>query len=306
MTNFLLYATTVLIWGSTWLAIEFQLGDVAPEASVFYRFALSAVIMWAYCLIARIPMRFSGVNHGFMVLLGLGVFSVNYLMMYFAQKHLTSAMASIAFSTMLLMNIVNTRLFFGNKIEPRTYIGAFIGVFGIVALFWDDLVNMSLNDGSLIGLALVLGGTLVASLGNMVSIRNSNNNLNVFAVNAWAMTYGCIALFVFALFRGTPFSFSTEPGYVISLLYLALFGTVIAFASYFVLLKNIGAEKASYAVVLFPLVAVILSSLFEGFVWTTPIFIGFAMVLLGNLIVLSPTKRIRSMIGRALRSPGIP
>lgn len=306
MKNALLYAVTVLIWGSTWLAIEFQLGTVAPEASVLYRFTLAAALMWTYCLVARVPLRFSLANHGFMLLLGLGVFSINYLMMYFAQQYLTSAMTSIAFSTMLLMNIINTRLFFGKEIERRTYVGACIGVLGIVALFWDDLRVMNLGDGSLLGLALVLIGTLIASFGNMVSVRNSNEGMNVFAVNAWAMSYGCLVLFVFALFRQVPFTFSMEPGYVISLLYLAVFGTVIAFASYFVLLKNIGPEKASYAVVLFPLVAVTLSSFFEGFVWTLPIVIGFAMVLIGNIIVLTPADKFAKILGRALRSPGIP
>lgn len=306
MSNQLLYALTVLIWGSTWLAIEFQLGTVAPEASVLYRFVIAALLMWLYCGLKRIPLKFSLINHGFLLLLGLGVFSVNYLMMYFAQEHLTSAMTSIAFSTMLLMNIVNTRLFFGKRIEPRTYVGAGLGVLGIVALFWDDLSGVQLNDGALLGLGLVLFGTLIASLGNMVSVRNSNNNLNVFAVNAWAMSYGCVVLLAVALIRDVPFTFSTEPSYVLSLLYLALFGTVIAFASYFVLLKNIGPEKASYAVVLFPLVAVTLSSFFEGFVWTKPIVLGFSMVIIGNIIVLTPPEKIAKITGRALRSAGIP
>ena len=296
--NFFLYCLTVLIWGSTWLAIELQLGAVAPEVSVFYRFALAAIIMWLYCLWARLPLSFSWVNHGFLVLLGLGVFSVNYLMMYFAQQTITSAMASIAFSTLLLMNIVLTRLFFGKEIETRTYLGAVIGVGGIVALFWEDLRSTNFSEGSVLGLTLILIGTLIASLGNMVSVRNSNQQLNIFSVNAWAMTYGSIVLFLVAVVRGASFTFSTELSYVFSLLYLVVFGTVIAFASYFVLLKNIGPEKASYAVVLFPLVAVVLSSVFEGFVWTRPIMIGFAMVLLGNFIVLTPAKTIARFTGK--------
>ena len=153
-------------------------------------------------------------------------------MMYFAQQTLTSAMTSIAFSTMLLMNIINTRLFFGKRIEPRTYFGACLGVLGVVALFWDDLQAMQLGDGAIegftSGLALVLTGTLIASLGNMVSVRNSNHQLNIFAANAWGMTYGCLVLLVFALARGVPFTFSLEASYLISLFYLALFGTVIA------------------------------------------------------------------------------
>lgn len=306
MRNILLYTLTILIWGSTWLAIEFQLGDVAPEISLIYRFALAALLMWGYCWWANIPCSFSTRDHGFILLLALGCFSINYVFMYLAQEHLTSAMTSIAFSTMLLMNIANTRLFFGKKIEPRTYIGAIIGVLGIALLFWDDLSGETYNQSSLLGLIFVLTGTLIASFGNMASVRNSNNELNVFAVNAWGMTYGCLALLLFALARGAEFTFNYAPSYVISLLYLSVFGTVIAFGSYFVLLKNIGAEKASYAVVLFPLVAVILSSIFENFSWTPPVIAGFCMVLLGNIIVLTPAETIAKLTGKTLRSAGIP
>ncbi|MEM7358504.1 MAG: EamA family transporter [Pseudomonadota bacterium] len=292
MKNSLLYIVTVLIWGSTWLAIEFQLGEVAVEVSIFYRFAIAALIMWAYCLWKRVPLRFSLRNHGFILLLALGNFSINYMLMYLAQEHLTSAMTSIAFSTMLLMNIINTRLFFGKRIEPRTYVGACIGVLGIVVLFWNDLQSTNLSASGVLGLMLVLSGTLVASFGNMVSVRNSNNGLNILAVNAWGMLYGSAALAMFAIYQGSEFTISSQPSYIISLLYLAIFGTVIAFATYFVLLRDIGPEKASYVIVFFPIVAVFLSSLFEGFVLTNNIFIGFLMVLLGNLILLTPTEKI--------------
>jgi drug/metabolite transporter (DMT)-like permease len=298
MKNFLLYIITVLIWGSTWLAIEFQLGEVAVEVSVFYRFAIAALIMWAYCLLGGISMTFSARNHLFIVLLAFGNFSVNYMFMYWAQEDLTSAMTSIAFSTMLLMNIINTRLCFGVQIEKRTYIGACLGVAGIIALFWDDLSGSGLGDASLRGLALALTGTLIASYGNMASVRNSRHGLNIFAVNAWGMLYGSIVLVLFALFNGAEFTFSTEPSYIASLFFLAVFGTVIAFANYFVLLKNLGAEKASYAVVLFPVVAVCLSSVFEGFVWTDNVIIGFVMVLLGNFIVLTPADKLARLTGR--------
>lgn len=294
--NAFLYLLTVLIWGTTWFAIEFQLGEVPAEVSVLYRFAIAAALMWGYCLFARIPMRFSLKNHFFILLLALGNFSVNYVLMYLAQEHLTSAMTSIAFSTMLLMNIINTRLFFGTKIAPRTFFGALLGVAGIAALFWDDLSQTDLASYRLAGLALVLAGTLTASFGNMVSVRNSNHGLNIFAVNAWGMLYGCVALSMFALIQDVEFTFSTRPSYVISLLYLSVFGTVIAFASYFVLLKNIGPERASYAIVLFPLVAVTLSSFFEGFIWTDNVVLGFVMVLFGNIVVLTSADRLHRIL----------
>jgi len=301
MKNTLLYIATVLIWGSTWLAIEFQLGEVDVPASVAYRFMISAVLMWAYCLWARVPMNFSARNHFFILVLAIFNFSINYAVIYSSQKYLSSAMTSIAFSTMLLMNIINTRIFFGTKIAPKTILGALFGILGIVALFWDDLSAANQESNSLLGLGLVLTAALIASLGNMASVRNSKANMNIFAVNAWGMLYGAIILSIIVLVSDAQFGFSMQPSYIASLLYLAIFGTVIAFATYYVLLNNLGPERASYVIVLFPVVAVVLSSLFEEFAWTENTFIGFALVLLGNAIILTPNNSLERL---RLKRPG--
>jgi len=257
MKNTLLYIATVLIWGSTWLAIEYQLGEVPIVVSVFYRFAIAALIMWGYCLIAKTPLYFSMRNHFFILVLAFFNFGMNYVVIYYSQKYLTSAMTSIAFSTMLLMNIVNTRLFFGIKIKVRVYVGALLGILGIAALFWEDLSATKIGNESLFGLGLVI-----------------------------------LAAFIASPFSNDEFVFSYQPAYIWSLLYLAVFGTVIAFATYYVLLNNIGPEKASYVIVLFPVVAVGLSSAFEGFTWTQSTLLGFTLVLLGNAIVLTPVEKI--------------
>ncbi len=303
MKNIILYVITVFIWGSTWLAIEYQLGSVAVEVSLAYRFGLAALIMWVFCMWKKVPMKFSKSNHFYTLLLALGNFSMNYVILYWAQNYLTSAMTSIAFSTLLLMNIVNTRLFFGKPIALRIYLGSILGVLGIVALFWNDLMVMNAGSESLWGLALALMGTVVASLGNMVSVRNSNAGMNIFATNAWGMLYGSIGLVIFALINDAEFTFSFEVGYVVSLIYLAVFGSVIAFGSYFVLLKNLGPEKASYIIVMFPIVAVILGGIFEGFEWTANVFIGFVLVLSGNAIVLTSKEKVQRFLNR-LRSKG--
>lgn len=235
-------------------------------------------------------MYFSARDHFFILVLAMFNFSINYAVIYSSQQYLSSAMTSIAFSTMLLMNIINTRIFFGTKIAPKTYVGALFGILGLVALFWDDLSASGDGSNSILGLTLVMTAALIASLGNMTSVRNSKASMNIFAVNAWGMLYGTIILCAVVIFSGAEFGFSTQPSYVISLLYLAVFGTVIAFATYYVLLNDMGPEKASYVIVLFPVVAVMLSSLFEDFTWTTNTFIGFALVLLGNAIILTPKK----------------
>ncbi|MDX1536949.1 DMT family transporter [Arsukibacterium sp.] len=296
MKNALLYLVTVLIWGSTWFAIEFQLGEVAVEVSLTYRFVLSALLMWLFCWWRRLPMRFSAKDHGFIALLALFNFALNYILIYQAQQYLTSAMTAIAFTTMLLMNIINTRLFFGKPVAKRIYFGALMGIAGIVVLFYPDLDGLDFTNASLIGLVLVLGSALSASLGNMASVRNSRAGLPITQVNAWGMLYGAVGLTALVLISGTPFTFSTSPAFIISLLYLAVFGSVIAFATYFALLKGMGPEKASYTIVLFPLVAVLLSTMFEDFVWSSYTFSGFALVLLGNALVLTPFAKIKALM----------
>ena len=296
MRSTLLYTITVLIWGSTWLAIEFQIGVVAPEVSLVYRFVIAALLMWGFCLWRRLDMRINRADHLFLVVLAACNFCFNYLILYWAQEYLTSAMTSIAFSTLLMFNIINTRIFFKKPIAGRIYIGAIIGIIGIGALFWFDLRELDLSGESLTGLGLALAGTFIASIGNMVSVRNSSKGIGVMQGNAWGMLFGSIILVIYTLISGAAFTVDWSFAYLSSLLYLSVFGTVIAFACYFALLKDIGPEKASYAIVLFPVVAVVLSTIFEGFQWHINTVIGFVLVLIGNAIVLTPMRKISAWL----------
>ena len=296
MRSTLLYVMTVLIWGSTWLAIEFQLGVVPPEVSLVYRFSIAAVLMWGFCLWRKLPLKFAARDHVFFVILAVCNFACNYLLLYWAQAYLTSAMSSIAFSTLLIMNIVNNRLFFGQRIAPRMFVGAALGLAGIVALFWQDIRQFDLSSSAMIGLGLSIAGTMVASFGNMTSVRNSKNNVGVMQGNAWGMLYSALFLSAYVMLNGGSFVYEVNLPYVLSLLYLSVFGTVIAFAFYFMLLRDIGPEKASYTVVLFPVVAVVLSVWFEGFELVPSALLGFILVLSGNVIVLTPFRKIKALL----------
>lgn len=295
MKNIFLYITTVLIWGTTWFAIEFQLGEVAVEISLIYRFAAAAILILTLSRLKGLSLSFTFSQHLYIALLGLLNFCLNYFVLYEAQNYLSSAMTSIVFSMLLLANIINARIFFNKKIAAKTYLGATVGVVGIVTLFWPEVSQYSGDDQSLTGVLLVLGGVLIASLGNMVSVRNSNQNYPVFQTAGWAMLYGTLFLILIAWFKGTPFTISLKPSYLISLAYLCVFGTVIAFYSYFYLLKSIGPEKTSYSIVLFPVVAVFISSLFEGFEWTNYTISGFSLVALGNLFMLLPDRKLQDL-----------
>ena len=296
MSNSVLYLITVLIWGSTWIAINYQLGDVAPEASVSYRFALAAGILFLFAIIKRLPLAFSLKQHGLFAAFGVCLFGMNYLLLYTAQQHINSALTCIAFSTLMLMNIINTRLFYNTKITKQVYFGGAFGLFGIVTLFWPQLTDVQLSAATFLGLGLCLVGTFSASIGNMLSIKNQKNNVPIVQANAWGMLYGALFTALIVLAQGKQFNFSFELPYLSSLLYLSLFGSVIAFGCYLSLMTRIGSHKTSYANIIFPAIAVLISTVVEGFVWSEYTVIGLSFVLLGNLVVLSKPSTLKRLL----------
>lgn len=295
MTDFVLYLTTVLVWGSTWLVINFQLGEVAPEVSVVYRYVIAAALLFAWCLLRGIGLRFGAMAHVRFMLLGLLLFGLNYIATYSAQAYIASALNAVVFSSMMWLNVINTRVFFGTRIEPRMWIGAAIGMAGLGVLFWPDIAEVSLSDRTLLGAGLSLGGALVASLGNMVSHRAQREGLPILPSNAWGMFYGAVFTALIAWRRELPFNFEYSAAYVLSLLYLAVFGSIVAFGCYLKLLGRIGPARAGYAMVMFPVVAVILSVLFEGLAIEWHIVTGLALVLGGNLAILG----VRRVVAQA-------
>jgi drug/metabolite transporter (DMT)-like permease len=287
MNNLLLYLATVAIWGSSWLAITWQLGVVPPEASIIYRFALSAVLLLGWCVARGLPMRFSAPQHLFMALQGMLLFSVNYIIFYFATFHLTSGLVALAFSTIVVMNMLFGAILLAIPIQRRVAWGAGIGLGGLALVFWPDLMAFDAQSSALTGLGLSLIATASASLGNLASARNQRTGIPVVQGNTFGMAYGAAFTSAVALARGVPFTFDWRPAYVLSLLYLALFASVLAFGCYLTLLGRIGADRAAYAGVAFPIVALALSTVFEGFQWTVIAVVGVALVALGNVIVLT-------------------
>ena len=287
-----LYLASVLIWGSTWFAIRFQLGVVAPEVSLVYRFAIAALILLLFCLLTRRSLRFNLRQHGFIALQGLFLFSTNYLIFYWATGLLTSGIVALMFSTVILMNIVNGAIFIGTRVSPRVVLGAGFGIAGIAAIFWSELGRVENNADTWRGLWMCLIATWFASVGNIISARNQAVRIPVIQSNAWGMTYGALIMAGYALFGGVSFDYDPAPAYSLSLLYLAVFGSILAFGSYLTLVGRIGADRAAYAAVLFPVIALGLSTLFENYHWTPRAVFGFALVLLGNYIVLTKTRKI--------------
>ncbi len=300
MNNYFLYLITVVIWGSTWIAINYQLGDVAVEASITYRFALAALILFSFAKIKQLPMRFSLKQHGLFAAFGICLFGLNYLLLYSAQLHINSALTCIAFSTLMIMNIVNARIFYNTKITKQVYLGGALGLFGITTLFWPQLTDVALGAATLLGLGMCLLGTFSASIGNMISIKNQKNNIAIVQANAWGMMYGAIFTGLAVIVQGKQFSFSFDFAYLSSLVYLSLFGSVIAFGCYLTLMTRIGAHKTSYANILFPAIAVLISTVVEDFHWSEYTVIGLSFILLGNLVVLTKVRFIPRLLNSKL------
>jgi len=294
MNNGFLYALTVVIWGTTWIAINYQLGTVAPEVSVVYRFALASLILFAFAKFKKLPLHFNLHYHRNFIALGVTLFGVNYFLLYNAQQHINSALAATAFSTLMIFNIINAKFWYKTPIGKQVYLGASLGLVGIITLFWPQITSVEYGQATLLGLGLCLVGTLSASMGNMVSIKNQQSKLPVLQTNAWAMMYGTIFMSIVALLRGDQFTFDFSPAYITSLVYLSLFGSVIAFGCYLTLMTRIGAHKTSYANILIPAVAVVISTFVENFHWSIFTLVGFSSILLGNLVILSKPKLLKN------------
>ena len=294
MNTFVLYLTTVLIWGSTWLAIKWQLGVVSPDASVAYRFLIAALILIAWAILRGKNMRYPRRDHFWIALQGLLLFSTNYYLFYVASADLTTGLVAVTFSTIVPLNILFGKLFFKTPATIRVLGGAVLGLGGLGLVFWPEIENFNMADGGARGLMICLLATTFASLGNMASARNQRRGLPILQTNAYGMLYGAMFTFVFAFLSGSEFTFDASIKYVGSLLYLAIFGSVIAFGAYLTLLGRIGAGRAAYASVLFPVVALTLSVIFENYTFTTEAIIGATLVLAGNVLVLARPEHISS------------
>ncbi|MDB5364966.1 MAG: hypothetical protein JWM77_893 [Rhodospirillales bacterium] len=293
--NIFLYASIVLVWGSTWLAIKFQLGDVAPSVSVCWRFALAAIAMALWCRARGLSLKLTRDQHARLALLGALLFCGNYELIYEAERYLTSGLVALIFSLLPLFNILLGSLLLGRELSLRALLGVGVGVTGVVIAFWPDIVAFDLGKSGSVGLAIALGGTVLASFGNLVATRNAQRSVPVLPGTAIAMGYGALCCAVLVLLRGDRFTVEVTAPYLLSLAYLAVFGSVIAFGFYLTLLGRIGPERAAYSALVIPIVALLMSHFFEGYEWSTRLSLGLLLTLGGNAITLLklPMRRRR-------------
>jgi drug/metabolite transporter (DMT)-like permease len=291
MFNFFLYTAAALIWGSTWLGIKLQLTQVPPILSVGYRFCLAALILAVYCILRNKQLSFSRRDHLFMAIQGFSLFGLSYCMSYLATSYLTSGLVAVVFSTILMWNILNLRLFMGQAIAWRAFWGGVLGLFGICIVFWHDLSAFTATRG-LIGLGMGLVGAYLASVGNVVGARNARSGVPVTQANVYGMAYGGLLTLAIHFGGGGELVMDWSAGYLAPMLYLTIFGSIVAFGCYMLLIGRIGAEYAAYVTLLMPVIALLLSTMFEDFRWTANTAIGVVIVLIGNLFILTPAETL--------------
>jgi drug/metabolite transporter (DMT)-like permease len=285
-----LFAIPTLIWGSTWFAIKFQLGVVAPQASVAYRFALAALILAAWCAATGRSLALPRRAHAWMALQGVTMFGLNYVAVYEAEARLASGLVAVVFSTIVFMTPFGARAAFGVPVAARTLGGAALGVAGVALLFLPELSAAGEGGTSAIGLAFAVASPLVAAVGNLVSMRMQRDGLPVLTSTAWGMGYGAIAVAAAAAVSGAAWTFDARLPYVLSLLYLAVFGSIVAFGTYLTLLERAGPGPSSFVGVATPVVAMLFSTAFEGYRWTWVGALGVALAAVGNVIALYPAQ----------------
>ncbi|MEP3387853.1 MAG: EamA family transporter [Reichenbachiella sp.] len=293
--NLWLFIIPALIWGSTWFTIKFQLGVVDPLVSVVYRYLLAGVVMITFCLATRRKMKFSIREHGFIALQGFLLFGVNYWLVYEAEVYLASGLIAVAYSTLVFLNSGFGAIFLKRPINKSILMAALFGLSGTILIFSNEFLGLTFSQETIVGTIITVLSVIIASLGNITSARNSASNIPVIQANAYGMLYGGIWMGLLALILERPFSFDPSATYIVSLLYLTVFGSIIAFGTYLTLISRVGADKAAYALVIIPVIAIGISLIFENYQMTWYAAIGVVLILIGNVLAIRKKEQPKNV-----------
>jgi drug/metabolite transporter (DMT)-like permease len=288
------FAAVTLIWGSTWLVIRDQLGTVPPTWSVAYRFAIAAAVMALYALATRTSLRAPRTAWGLVVLVGVAQFVLNFNLVYRAEAYITSGLVAVMFALLIVPNAVLARIFLGQQLSRPFLLGSAVAMVGIGLLFAHELrLDRADNSGALLGIGLTLVAVLCASVANIAQGLKSAQSLSVPALLTWSMALGALLNAGWAWTTSGPPVFDPRPGYVAGLLYLAVAASAFAFLLYYPLIRQIGAARAAYSSVLVPVLAMALSTLFEGYRWSATAAAGSLLAMAGLVVALrarSPSR----------------
>lgn len=271
MPNSILFIIASLIWGSTFWAITQQLGSVPPVVSVVYRFSLAALCLFIWCAVRGERVRFSWRAQGWLALQGFFTFALSYVCTYSSEQYLVSALVSVLFALMVIWSPLLEHMFYARPLNWRIWCAAAVAITGVVLLFSPVLREQFFSDhptqdkNFVLGLVLALIATLASTMGNIVLLQVRKHESSVLASMAWAMTWGSVWVACYAILMGESWVLPSSSSYWLSLVYLSVFGSVIAFACYFTLIHRIGAQKTVFIGVVTPVISVLLSMRLEDY-----------------------------------------
>ena len=279
-----------VIWGTTWYAITLQLGQVAPLASIVWRFGLAALLIFAGCLVTRRSVRLNLNQHLAAAGQGIFAFSISYSFTYAAEGRIASAVVAVIFASLALMNLILFRIAAGQRAALLSWGGAALGVVGVAVLSGSEVLGAGLDAASATGVGFAIVAVLASAFGNYFAWRGENLGSAVIPSTAWAMAYGTGFLALYGLATGVEWSIEPSFTYLGSLLYLSVFGSVIAFVVYFTIARSQGYALASYISALTPPIAMLVSIVFEGanFGWIA--LAGLVLVLAGQVLLIRAPK----------------
>ena len=286
-----LYAVCILIWGTTWFAITAQIDVLAPTLGVAIRFGLAAALLMAFCIARRIPLRYPRKVQALVIAQGLSGFYASYVCVYEAERFVASGVVAVGYAASPLFGLVLARLFLGTPMSARVAVGGVAGIAGVVLIFWHEFTRLTASQQVVWGAELTMASVLLASLSTIAAAGYQRLGVRGWGPLAWAMAWGAGAALVHAVLAGTPWHWSWQPVFLGSLAWLAAAGSIVAFGAYYALVHRVGAAKAGYVGVLTPLVALVVSSVFENFLWTGLTLAGIALAILGNAVALWPVAQ---------------
>ena len=285
------FGIVTLIWGSTWLVIRHQLGVVPPTWSVTYRFIVAGTFMLGYALFRGERIALDARGWAFAAVTGLCQFCLNFNFVYRAEGYVTSGLVAVVFALLLLPNAVFARVFLGQKLGQQLIVGMGVAMAGVVLLFVREArVDPHGPAQVLMGIGFTLLAILSASVANVMQATPTARAYPMAAMLGVAMLIGAALDATIAWTISGPPVFDASPGYIAGVLYLGIFASALAFPLYYGVLRVIGPAKAAYSSVLVPVIAMLLSTLFEGYVWSW-LAAGGAALVLGGLVIALKARR---------------
>jgi drug/metabolite transporter (DMT)-like permease len=298
-----LLAVCTLVWGTTWHAVTYQIGAVAPELAVALRFLCAGALVLGACLLRGLPLRFSAHDHGRLALQGVFLYGIAYVGVYYAERHVASGLVAVGYSASPLLAGLGARLLFGVPVGRRFVLGGLLGLGGVALIFWPEFARASDGPRTALGAAFTVGSVLMSAIGSLAASRNRSRGLPFWPALGYGMVYGGAACLAVALARGGALELPSAPAWWISFAYLVLAGSIVAFACFLTLQDRIGPGPTGTIGVMTPLLALLLSVAFEGFRPDRYTAAGALLAVLGNVLMLGRLRAGRAALARAL-APG--